>query len=200
MNITYDNFFDQHIILEDDAVRLEPLEEKHFSELLPIAMNRELWQFTAAKIYSEADFRKYFDTALEEKRNKKSYPFAQYNKLQIQFAGSTRFANIEFKHKKAEIGWTWIAPSLQGTGFNKHCKFLLLRFGFEKLFLNRIELKTNSLNLKSQKAMLKIGAVKEGVLRKNIISDDGTTRDSMYFSFLQEEWPELKNNIFEGFV
>ena len=196
----YSTFFEQGIILEDELVRLEPLEEKHFDLLLPVAMENSLWLFTVAKINTAEEFRKYFDTALEEKKNKRSYPFAYYNKQTGQYAGSTRFGNIEFAHKKVEIGWTWIHPSLQGTGFNKHCKFLLLSFGFEILLLNRIELKTSLLNLKSQKAMLKIGAIKEGIFRKNIINDDGTIRDTMYFSFINEEWPAIKNSIFKEFI
>lgn len=194
------NFFDQDIILEDELVRIEPLLEKHFELLLPVAMEQSLWLFTVAKINSKETFRKYFDTAMEEKRNKKSYPFAYFNKQTQQYVGSTRYGNIEFAHKKAEIGWTWIHPSLQGTGFNKHCKFLLLSFGFETLGLNRIELKTSLLNLKSQKAMLKIGAVQEGILRKNTINDDGTIRDTVYFSFLNDEWPAVKENIFKEFI
>ena len=195
-----DPFFEQEIILEDQIVRLEPLEEKHFALLLPVALERSLWLFTVAKINTMADFRKYFDTALEEKAQNRSYPFAIFNKLKNKYAGSTRFANIEFKNKKLEIGWTWIHPSMQGTGFNKHCKFLLLSFGFEILLLNRIELKTSSLNLKSQKAMEKIGALKEGTLRKNIINDDGTVRDTVYFSFIDEEWPAIKSSIFKEFI
>ena len=198
--ITTENFFDQQIILEDELVRIEPLEERHFELLLPTAMEPALWLFTVAKIHSPETFRKYFDTALEEKRNKRSYPFAYFNRQTNQYAGSTRFGNIEFAHKKVEIGWTWIHPSLQGTGFNKHCKFLLLRFGFETLGLNRIELKTNLLNLKSQKAMRKIGAVQEGIFRKNIINDDGTWRDTVYFSFINDEWPEIKQTIFKEFM
>ena len=193
-------FFEQDIILEDELVRIEPLQEKHFELLLPVAMEQSLWLFTVAKINSKETFRKYFDTAMEEKRNKKSYPFAYFNNQTQQYVGSTRFGNIEFAHKKAEIGWTWIHPSLQGTGFNKHCKFLLLSFGFETLGLNRIELKTSLLNLKSQKAMLKIGAVQEGILRKNTINDDGTVRDTVYFSFLNDEWPAVKENIFKEFI
>ena len=181
-----DQFFEQEIILEDEWVRLEPLEEKHFELLLPAAMEKSLWLFTVAKINSVADFKTYFDTAITEKKTKRSYPFAIYNKKQQQYAGSTRFGNIEFQHKKLEIGWTWIHPPLQGTGFNKHCKFLLLSFGFESLLLNRIELKTNSLN--------------EGTLRKNIINDDGTLRDTVYFSFLAEEWPVIKNTVFKEFI
>lgn len=198
--ITTDNFFEHEIMFEDELVRLEPLQPKHFELLLPVAMEPSLWLFTVAKINSAEAFRKYFDTAMEEKQNKKSYPFAYFNKQMQQYVGSTRFANIEFANKKLEIGWTWIHPSLQGTGFNKHCKFLLLNFGFETLGLNRIELKTSLLNLKSQKAMLKIGAVKEGIFRKNIINDDGTIRDTVYFSFINDDWPQIKQNIFKEFL
>ena len=198
--ITTENFFEQEIVLEDELVRIEPLQEKHFELLMPTAMEGSLWLFTVAKIDSREAFRKYFDTAMEEKQNRKSYPFAYYHKLQQRYVGSTRFGNIEFAHKKTEIGWTWIHPSLQGTGFNKHCKFLLLSFGFETLGLNRVELKTSHLNLKSQKAMLKIGATKEGVFRKNIINDDGTLRNTVYFSFINDEWPAIKENIFREFM
>ena len=198
--MNYDNFFDQHIILEDELVRLEPLEEKHFELLLPTSMQTMIWEFTMAKIYSAEDFRKYFDTALEEKRQYKSYPFAIFDKKQNEYLGCTRFGNVDLKNKKLEIGWTWLHPKLHATGFNKHCKFLLLSYCFEKLQLIRVELKTSSLNLRSQKAMLKIGAVKEGTLRKNFINEDGTIRDSVYFSFLDDEWPGIKKNIFKEFL
>ena len=198
--ISTENFFEKDIILEDEWVRIEPLQERHFELLLPVAMEETLWLFTIGKINSKDAFREYFDTAMEEKQNKKSFPFAYFNKQTQQYADCTRYGNIEFTHKKVEIGWTWIHPSLQGTGFNKHCKFLLLRFGFETLGLNRIELKTSMLNLKSQKAMLKIGAVKEGVFRKNIINDDGSIRDTVYFSFINDEWPQVKETIFKEFI
>lgn len=200
MIISYNNFFDQSIILEDETVRLELLQAAHFDQLLPVALNTELWKFTINKIRSEADFRNYFNTALEEKASKKSYPFAVFDKQQQQYAGSTRLLNIDFNNKRSEIGNTWIAPYLHGAGFNKHCKFLLLNFCFETLLLNRVELKTNLLNLRSQKAMLKIGAVKEGIFRKHIINDDGSTRDSVYFSFINDEWPEIKASIFSEFI
>ncbi len=193
-------FFETPITLEDDWVRLERLEEKHFDQMLPTAMQTMIWEFTMAKIYTPEDFRKYFDTALEERKQQKSYPFAIFDKKQNKYSGCTRFGNIDFKNKKLEIGWTWLHPELHGTGFNKHCKFLLLRFCFENLQLIRVELKTSSLNIRSQKAMLKIGAVKEGTLRKNFINDDGTVRDSVYFSLLDDEWPVVKQDIFKEFL
>lgn len=193
------DFFDRHHILENDRARLEPLSEKHYEQLLPIAMHEELWAFTSAKVRSAADFRQYFDTALEERKKQSAYPFAIFDKQHDVYAGSTRFGNISFPNKRVEIGWTWYAPTLQRSGINKNCKFLLLNWGFETLGLNRIELKTSLLNLKSQGAMLKIGAVKEGILRRHMINEDGMVRDTVYFSFISDEWPAIKTSIFAEF-
>lgn len=198
--MNYTGFFEKEIILEDELVRIEPMQEKHFDLLLPTALEPSLWLYTTAKVNSPETFRKYFDKALEEKRHNQSYPFAYFNKPLQQYVGSTRYANIDFANKKLEIGWTWINPSQQGTGFNKHCKFLLLEYGFNNLGLNRIELKTSVQNLKSQKAMRKIGAVQEGIFRKHFINDDGTIRDSVYFSFINDEWPDIRKNIFGEFI
>jgi len=195
-----DNFFEQEHILENERARLEPLTEQHYALLLPIALHTELWEFTGAKVRSEADFRRYFDAALAEKKAGTAYPFAIADKLNNQYAGSTRYGNISFPNKRVEIGWTWYHPALQRSGINKACKFLLLSFGFEVLGLNRIELKTSLLNLKSQGAMLKIGAVKEGILRNHMINEDGLVRDTVYFSFIATEWPEVKQTIFKEVI
>jgi N-acetyltransferase len=192
------DFFNRHIVLEDDAVRIEPLEEKHFELLWPTAQNPNLWLFSSIIVENKKDFRRYFDTALEEKRLHKAYPFVYFDKTTNSFAGSTRYGNIDLNNKRLEIGWTWLNQQLHGTGFNRRCKFLLLQYGFETLQLNRIELKTSSLNLRSQKAMQNIGAVKEGILRRHSINEDGTIRDAVYFSFIQEEWAQTKEKYFSG--
>ncbi|MEO6670622.1 MAG: GNAT family protein [Ferruginibacter sp.] len=191
-----DHLFEELHVLENERARLEPLTEKHYTDLLPIAMEREIWEFTSADVKNETDFRRYFDTALTERKNRLSYPFAIYDKQAGRYAGCSRYANISFPDKRLEIGWTWYAPSLQRSGINKACKFLLLSFGFEQLELNRIELKTSLLNVKSQGAMLKIGAMKEGILRRHSISEKGLVRDTVYFSFIKEEWPSIKQRIF----
>ena len=192
--------FSQPIILENDFVQLRPLSVEHYQQLLPIAMEKSLWQFTGACVENEDDFKRYFDTALAEKEAGSSYPFAVFNKRTNQYAGSTRYANISLPNKRLEIGWTWHHPSVQGSGINKACKFLLLSYGFETLQLNRIELKTSLLNEKSQRAMLKIGAVKEGVLRRHMITEKGAVRDTVYFSFIKEEWLGIKQAIFAEFM
>ena len=193
------DFFVNDTILENKRARLEPLAEHHYDQLWPIAQQRELWQFTSAKVNNEEDFKKYFYQALSERKHGLSYPFAIFDKQENRYAGSTRFGNISFEHKRVEIGWTWYHPELQRTGLNRACKFLLLRFGFESLGLNRIELKTASTNEKSQRAISKIGATKEGILRKHMINEDGSRRDSVLFSIINDEWPAIKQRIFAGY-
>lgn len=197
----YSNFFEQTIILEDERARLEPLSTKHFDALMAIATgNPDIWKFTMANITDAKSFETYFNTAMQEKANKTAYPFAMFDKKENRYAGCTRYANISFHDKRLEIGWTWIDPQLQGSGINKHNKFLMLSYAFEILLLNRVELKTAGTNLKSQRAMEKIGAIREGVLRKHSINDIGTTRDTVYYSFINDEWPAIKENIFKEFV
>jgi len=192
MNI--DNFFEEEHLLENDRARLEPLQRRHFALLLPIAMEEEIWQFTSNIVKTKADFLRYFNRALVEREEGLAYPFAVYDKKNEQYGGSTRYGNISFQHKKVEIGWTWYHPTLQRTGLNHACKSLLLNYGFDVLQLNRIELKTSIHNLKSQAAMLRIGAVKEGILRNHMITENGTVRDTVYFSFIKEEWPATKDS------
>ena len=199
--ITTDIFFEKEIILEDDRARLEPLTARHFEPLMAIALsNSDIWKFTLANITDENSFTHYFNTALNERKNKASYPFAMFDKKENRYVGCTRYANISFRDKRLEIGWTWIDPLLQGSGINKHNKYLMLRFAFETLNLNRVELKTAGTNLKSQRAMEKIGAVREGVLRKHSINDLGTIRDTVYYSFINDDWPQIKKDIFKELI
>lgn len=197
--MNFEHFFGKGVTLENERARLEPLRPEHFADLLPVALNLEIWEFTSALVTDEQSFQKYFAQAMHEKNHQLSYPFAIYDKRENRYAGCTRYANIAFEHKRLEIGWTWYHPGLQRTGINKSCKHLLLSFAFDVLELNRVELKTSGTNVKSQGAMQKIGAVKEGVLRRHMISESGQLRDSVYFSFIREEWEETKRKFFPEF-
>jgi RimJ/RimL family protein N-acetyltransferase len=193
------DFFINELILENDRAKLEPLTEKHYDLLWPIAQQEELWRFTSARVRKEADFKKYFYKALAERKDEISYPFAIFDKQENRYAGSTRYGNISFEHKRLEIGWTWYDPQLQRTGLNRACKFLLLSYVFEKLLFHRVELKTSSTNEKSQVAIAGIGAVKEGVLRNHMINEDGTRRDSVLFSITDEDWPAIRQGVFKAY-
>ncbi len=198
--ITEENFFTSSIILENERAKLTPLHKDDINELDKIAYEPSLWELGMSNLKNKNDLVQYIDTALEERKNKTSYPFLIFDKQTNSVAGSTRYGNISFPFKRLEIGWTWMHPAFQGTGLNKACKFSLLQFAFETLQFNRVELKTDLLNQQSQKAMRKIGAKEEGIFRKHQITSTGRVRDSIFFSIINTEWEEIKHTIFKEFI
>ena len=186
------------IILEDQRVRLVPLKPIHLEALWQIAAIKELWNFTSTKINSKEDFENYFYSALIDKDAGTALPFVVIDLILDEIIGTTRYCAISLQDKRLEIGYTFYHPKVQATGLNKHVKFLLLKHGFEDLGLNRIELKTALTNKRSRHAIQKIGAKQEGIFRKHIINDDGTIRDTVYFSIINDEWPKIKSTVFEG--
>jgi Acetyltransferases, including N-acetylases of ribosomal proteins len=198
--VTESNFFNNEIILQNGRAKLSALKTDDLYELAEVAYEPSIWELGMSNIKEEKDLREYIDMALKEREMKTSYPFLIFDKQTNSVAGSTRYGNISFPNKRLEIGWTWIHPKHQGTGLNKACKFLLLQFAFEKLEFNRVELKTDILNQQSQKAMRKIGAKEEGVFRSHSITSAGRVRNSIFFSIIKEEWPEIKQSIFKEFV
>ena len=151
------------------------------------------------KIETESDFEYYVHETLESKNQGACYPFIIVDKQTNEVAGSTRFGNINQKSEKCEIGWTWYGTQFQGTGLNKAAKYELLNFGFETLGFRRIQLSANLENIRSQKAIEKLGAQREGVFRNNYIDSDGISKDDVYFSIIKEEWPQLKSTVLSEF-
>ncbi len=185
----------EKIRLEGEFVRLEPLEIGHLGQLCEVGLDESLWLWTANIIKNSADMQSYIETALDEFRRGISLPFVTIEKSSNIIVGSTRFGNIDTKNRKTEIGWTWINPRWQRTFVNTEAKLLMLTHAFETWKCIRVELKTDVLNEKSQNAMLRIGAQKEGVLRRHIVTDAGRFRDSVYFSILDSEWQTVKANL-----
>ncbi|WP_291423833.1 GNAT family protein [Deinococcus sp.] len=115
-----------------------------------------------------------------------------------ELAGSTRFGDIRTAHSGLEIGWTWLAPRYYGTGINRRMKKLMLEEAFERMSMQRVQLKTGNRNIRSQRAIAGLGAVREGVLRRHVRRDDGSMRDSVMFSVLADEWPAVKAQLVHG--
>ena len=183
------------VMLEGHVVRLEPLRIEHLDALTVVGLEPSLWAVTTTRITSRDDMRAYIETALAEQRDGTALPFATVERATGTVVGSTRFANVVREHARAEIGWTWIAPRWQRTGVNTDAKTLMLRHAFEVMGCRRVELKTNALNARSRAAMLRIGCTEEGTLRKHMINADGSARDSVYFSVIDDEWPRVKAHL-----
>ena len=190
----------QKIMLENRRVQLIPLTLSHLNDLLPIALEPGLWQFSPINITNERLLNEYLAFALKEKEEGKAYPFVIIDKRTDEIVGCTRFYDIQPKHKTLEIGYTWISKAVQGTDLNKACKYELLKFAFEDLKYNRVALRTDYLNHQSRHAIQKIGAKQEGILRQHIITDSGRIRDTVYFSIIQEEWALIRKTIFAEYL
>jgi len=184
------------VTLEGQRVRMEPLDlARHWGGLCAIGLDSELWRWTINACATPDQLREYLEVALAEQRESRSLPFATVDVASGRVAGCTRFANIETRHRKAEIGWTWVGRDFQRSHVNTEAKLLMLTHAFETWGCVRVELKTNALNRKSRDAMLRIGCVEEGILRQNMINDSGTLRDTVYYSILDREWPAVKQRL-----
>jgi RimJ/RimL family protein N-acetyltransferase len=193
------------VTLEGRHVRLEPLDlAKHWDGLRAIGVAPDLWRFTAAKVKDEADLRSYFEKAVQERARGVSLPFVHVQRGVPaggpgRVSGSTRFGNITREHRRVEIGWTWLGLEFQRTALNTEAKYLMLRHAFEVEGCMRVEFKTSSTNLKSQTAMRRLGLVEDGTMRKWMFNEDGTPRDTVWFSCIDDEWPAMKARL-EGML
>jgi len=185
------------VTLEGTHVRLEPLRPDHAGKLWEIAKDHvhELFQWIPYRLESLEDFRVFNRHVLEEQKRGLTVPFATFERNSGHIVGTTRFMNMDMPNRKVEIGSTWIAPPWQRTAVNTEAKYLMLRHAFEVWNCLRVELKTDSMNQRSRMAILRLGAKEEGTLRKHMVTWNGRQRDSVYFSILDTEWPEVKTRL-----
>lgn len=167
----------------------------HVPALWAAGSDPEIWRLTTSQVHSEDDMRRYVAAALEAQARGTALPFVTVAADGGEVIGSTRFGSVEPAHRRVEIGWTWIAPRWQRTAVNTEAKYLMLRHAFEALGCIRVELKTDVLNERSRRAILRIGARQEGILRKHAITDAGRVRDTVYFGILDDEWPDVKARL-----
>ena len=184
------------VTLEGRYVRLEPLSLQHEGPLIAAAGDGELWKSTVTIVPSSAaKMIDYIKAALDGQAVGRELPFAIVRKDSGEVAGSTRFYEIRKDDRCAAIGYTWLAKSAQRTAINTEAKLLLLTHAFERWRCNRVELITDVLNEQSRAAILRLGAKQEGILRRHMIMPDGRIRDSVLFSIIAEEWPEVKTAL-----
>jgi len=184
-------------ILEGRLVKLIPLEERHLDELHTAAKDKRIWEFYSGDWSVRETFNRVYNGSLKLREKGIEYPFVVTLKSTGKIIGSTRFMDIGSYDKRLEIGGTWYMPEYWATAVNPDCKLALLTFAFETLHAKRVQLKTQHDNIRSRKAIEKIGGKFEGIIRKHMLKDDGSFRSSAYFSILDDEWLEVKNNLEE---
>lgn len=181
------------VTLTGKFVRLEPMTEAHIPTLAEIGVGQDFWHFMLyGDMQTEADMRNWVLDILSRKGD---LPFVAVHLASGRMAGATRYLNVMPKDRGLEIGGTWYGLDFQRTAVNTECKYLLLKHAFETLSAIRVQLKTDARNVRSQKAIERIGGVKEGVLRNHMILPDGHFRDSVFYSIVDSEWEGVKSRL-----
>lgn len=176
-------------------VRLEPLAEHHLDELFAATRDPELWVWSPSPILTREQMQAWYQKAMEGQARGTDLPFAVVLQTTGQVVGSTRYMDIRPRDEGLEIGTTFLSKDVWRTAVNTECKYLLLRHAFETLGALRVQLKTDGRNIRSQNAIRRIGGVYEGTLRKHMRLHDGFIRDTVYFSILADEWPDVKGRL-----
>ncbi len=174
---------------------VEPLSLEHEPGLLAAAEDPDMFAWMPVDMTSPQALRAWLETTLASARSEREIPFTIRDARTDAIVGSTRFLELRFEHLRAEIGWTWIRRSSWSTGINVDAKLLLLGQAFEQAGLRRVEFKTDARNARSRGALVALGAVFEGVLRKHMVVRDGKPRDSAYFSVIDDDWPALRERL-----
>jgi RimJ/RimL family protein N-acetyltransferase len=183
----------ERVTLAGDRVRLEPIEERHRDDLLAAAaQDPATFRYTVGQLWKGASV---WPDYLADAVRPEFVAWATVDLASGRAIGSTRFGDIEPEHGRVEIGWTWIAPSHQRTAVNTEAKLLQLTYAFDELGATRVALKTDARNERSQRAIERIGGVREGVLRRHHRLPDGFIRDTVYYSILSDEWPEVRERL-----
>lgn len=183
------------ITLTGQYAQLEPLTQQHLAEILLAAADGELWQLFFTSVPTPEKTADWLSLALQMQDLGLALPFIVRDRRDGKIVGSTRFCNIDSKNQRLEIGYTWYSQSVQRSGINTECKLMLLNHAFENLGCIAVEFRTDWFNKRSQAAIERLGAKRDGVLRNHMLQADGRIRDTVVYSIIQTEWPGVKANL-----
>jgi len=183
--------------LENNIVQLIPMELEHVEGIYEAAQDKRIWEHMSVDLTEKSNVIEYVQDALRKRKNCTDFAYIILNKKTEKIIGATWLLDISKQHKRLEIGSTWINPIYWRSEINTNCKYLLLKYCFEELHLNRVQIKTGHENFRSQKAIERIGAVKEGILRHHMIRKKGIIRHTVLFSIIKEEWEHVKKHFEE---
>jgi RimJ/RimL family protein N-acetyltransferase len=187
--------FVEPVTLEGRHATLEPLAREHEADLRRAAADGELWRLWYTSVPAPETTGAYIDAALEMREDLGAMPFAVRDNAVGDIVGCTRYFNVDAANRRLEIGHTWYAKRAQRTAINTECKLLLLTHAFEKLKCVAVEFRTHWFNHASREAIARLGAKQDGVLRNHQILPDGSYRDTVVFSIIENEWPAVKRHL-----
>lgn len=185
----------QPVVLEGRFVRLEPLTTDHEPALLAAAQDERIWRYTIHDPRTAESMHAYVASALADQERGEALPFAVHHREARRIIGATRFHSFSATNRGIEIGLTWYSPDFWRTQVNTECKYLMLRYAFDVLGCIRVQFTADARNDQSRAAILRLGAREEGTLRSKVIMRDGHRRDAVYFSILDQEWPEVRERL-----
>lgn len=183
---------DFNVTLETDKILLRPLISDDCLSFEKLVGDESLWVYFTSDLSMKSDLQEWMENALADITSKARLVFTIIDKSTGKPIGSTSFGNISYRDKRIEIGWTWICKKFQGMGVNSQIKYLMIKYAFETLDFERVEIKTDVLNIAARKALVRIGARDEGILRSHTLMSHGRRRDTIYYSILKSEWPDIK--------
>lgn len=181
--------------LENEHVMLRPIRPEDREALRAIALDPRIWRYFVLRVETDEDFDAFFDLGIIDLQTRRRVAYYIADKDTGEAAGSMSFCNMMENDGRLEIGWSWLGVKWQGKGINRWAKFLMMRHAFEQLGAERVEFKTDQLNVQARHALTNIGAREEGTLRSFNPMPDGRRRDAVYYSVLKPEWPQVKEQL-----
>ncbi len=181
---------DFNLILENESLLLRPIKQDDLETLHALTQEKDMWKFYTNDLSDLQDLKDWARPAL----NRERLQFIIINKITGDLIGSSAFGNYSVRDRRIEIGWTWLSKANQGSGINQQVKKMLLTYAFDKLYVERVEFKTDVLNEIARKSLRNIGAIEEGVLRSHTLMTKGRRRDTIYYSILKSEWNHVKRD------
>ncbi len=186
------------LILETNRVILRPVADDDFDPFLKLAQqDEEMWKYFSFNLGYKVHLKKWMEAAVADRQAGTRRPFTIIDKITNQIAGSSSMGNISYHDLRLEIGWSWLGRDFRSTGINLNAKYSMMRYAFDQLNFERVEFKTDVLNERAKQGLRKVGGIEEGALRSHMTMWNNRRRDSVYFSVLKNEWPQLKETIFK---
>lgn len=185
------------LTLQTNKVFLRPVEENDFESFYQLAQDEDAWKYFTLNLADKKQLRKWMDAAINERKAETRIPFTIIEKSSRKIAGSMSLLNISMHDLRLEIGASWLGREFRGTDINRHSKYSMMRYTFDELNFERVEFKTDVLNERARKGLQKIGGKQEGVFRSHMTMWNNRRRDSVYFSIIKKDWPDLKQTIFK---